>query len=248
MLMFLTAFVLATSLAAVADPLDAQLSDAQMKVAVEQQLRSSDFGRRLIVSVEGHVVTLAGTVPTLWVKRDAIKRTFKVPGVESVASDMTISGAESDAALAEEVGKRIRTYAHYTVYDDLAGNVNKGVVTLTGKVTSGTVDKSAELDELISKVRGVRDINNKIETLPVNPSDDRLRAELVRAIYGGGSLTNYSLADPPIHVIVDRGHVTLIGVVSSEIDRRTAYTNARSVPGTYSVDNQIRIPSELRAR
>ena len=225
-----------------------QMSDGRMKVEVEQQLRSSDFGRRLIVSVEGHVVTLSGTVPTLWAKRDAIKRTLKVPGVESIASDITIAGAESDTALAEEVGKRIRSYAHYTVYDDLTGNVNNGVVTLRGRVTQGTVNKAAELDELISKVRGVRDIENTIQTLAVNPMDDRLRVEIVRAIYSASSFMIYSAADPPVHVIVDHGNVTLVGVVSSEIDRRTAYANARGVPGTFSVDNQIRIPSELRGR
>src|SRR5271170_2937119 len=94
----------------------AQMSDGQMKTEVEQQLRSSDFGRRLIVSVQDHIVRLSGSVPTLWVKRDVIKRTFKVKGVESVVStDITISQAESDALLAVEVGKRIRSYAHYTV-------------------------------------------------------------------------------------------------------------------------------------
>lgn len=226
----------------------AQVSDARMKIEVQDQLRSSDFGRRLVIAVEAHVVTLTGNVPTLWAKRDAIKRTFKVPGVESVVSEIVISQAESDETLAADVGKRIRSYAHYTVVDDLNGNVNKGVVTLTGKVTPGTVNKAEELEELISKVRGVRDIENKIQTLAVNPMDDRLRVAIVNAIYGDPSFQIYSLADPPIHVLVEHGNVTLTGVVASEIDRRKAYANARGVPGAFGVDNQVRIPSELRGR
>jgi hyperosmotically inducible protein len=239
--------VTAATLGAAA-PASAQISDPQMKIEVEQQLRSSDFGRRLVVSVQDHVVRLSGSVPTLWVKRDVIKRAFKVKGVESVVSDMMISQAESDAALAAEVGKRVRTYSHYTVYDDLNGSVRNGVVTLTGKVTSSTVDKAAELDDLIAKVRGVRDIENKIQTLAVNPMDDRLRVAIVNAIYGDPGFQIYSLADPPVHVLVDHGNVTLVGVVASEIDRRKAYANARGVPGAFGVENQLRIPSELGAR
>ena len=56
--------------------------------------------------------------------------------------------------------------------------------------------------------------------LPVSQFDDQLRLRIARAIYSNSSLSMYGLgADPSIHVIVERGHVTLDGVVSNDQDR-----------------------------
>ena len=221
-------------------------SSTQMKADVERQLRGGDFGPRVLVSVAGHEVTLSGSVPTLWAKREAVKRALKVAGVESVLSDLEIGSAENDASLLREVGKRVQRYTHYTVFDDVGVAVKDGVVTIAGRVTPGTVDKAAELDEALSRVRGVKDIRNQLQMLPVDPTDDRIRFDMANRIYSAPSMQTYSMADPPIHIIVEHGRVTLIGVVASELDRRAAYTAARQVAGTFSVDNQIRIPSELR--
>jgi len=46
---------------------------------------------------------------------------------------------------------------------------------------------------------------------------------------------------PPIHVIVKNGHVTLEGVVASEGDKNIAGIQANSVPGVFSVTNNLRI-------
>jgi hyperosmotically inducible protein len=48
-------------------------------------------------------------------------------------------------------------------------------------------------------------------------------------------------AVPSIHIIVDNGHVTLEGVVSNEMDRNIANIRANSVPGVFSVTNNLRV-------
>jgi hypothetical protein len=57
---------------------------------------------------------------------------------------------------------------------------------------------------------------------------------------------NYAIqVNPPIHVVVENGHVTLTGAVNSEIERRKAETVARTTFGVFSVDNQLRLDSVL---
>ena len=70
---------------------------------------------------------------------------------------------------------------------------------------------------------------------------------MARAIYGNPNFWRYGVgAQPSIHIIVERGHVTLTGVVQNEVDR----TLARALAGqfdAFSVTNELRIPSEVTA-
>ena len=53
---------------------------------------------------------------------------------------------------------------------------------------------------------------------------------------------NYRLQiNPPIHIIVNRGHVTLTGVVNSEVERRVAEMSARNAGLAFSVKNELRL-------
>jgi hyperosmotically inducible periplasmic protein len=48
-------------------------------------------------------------------------------------------------------------------------------------------------------------------------------------------------AVPPIHIIVDEGHVTLEGVVSKQMDKQVAEMQAKSVPNVFSVTNNLQV-------
>jgi hyperosmotically inducible protein len=48
---------------------------------------------------------------------------------------------------------------------------------------------------------------------------------------------------PPIHIIVKGGHVTLEGVVDNQADKNEAGIRANSVPGVFSVQNNLRAGS-----
>ena len=45
--------------------------------------------------------------------------------------------------------------------------------------------------------------------------------------------------DYPIHIVVDKGRVTLLGVVDNESDKTVAGMKAREVPGSFAVDNEL---------
>jgi hyperosmotically inducible protein len=216
-------------------------ADRELRAAIQRKL--GDLERQVKVDVKDGGVTLSGTVPSLWAKEEAVRRALSAGRVPNVSSDLVIAKAENDAALAQQVGDRIRTYARYSVYDNLEGRVNNGVVTLTGAVSAP--EKMPEILERVAKVKGVQGINNKAEVLPASQEDDRLRTAIVNAIYRDPAFENYSRADPPIHVIVNNGHVTLVGIVRSQIERIKAESAARSVFGVLAFENKVLLPSEL---
>src|ERR1700722_17255689 len=129
-------------------------SDAPNKADVQQRLKGLDGGPRLTVEVQDGVVTLSGTVPTLWVKDEAVSRARKVNNVQSLVADLMIPKAENDLALAREVFDRIHHYDLYTVYDTVDGRVRNGVVMLVGAVTEPK--KASDILERIAKGRGVQ--------------------------------------------------------------------------------------------
>jgi osmotically-inducible protein OsmY len=49
------------------------------------------------------------------------------------------------------------------------------------------------------------------------------------------------LGDYPLHIIVARGTITLLGVVDSESDKTVAGLRARGVPGAFGVENELTV-------
>jgi len=70
--------------------------------------------------------------------------------------------------------------------------------------------------------------------------DDNLRVSLANTIYSTPTLQKYA-SDPqaPIRIAVKNGNVELHGVVLNDADRQMAYMQARSVPGVFSVKNEL---------
>lgn len=149
--------------------------------------------------------------------------------------------------LAKKVRKELVTLPWYGVFDNLAYEINGSTVTLSGQVVQPSTRKDAE--RRVARLKGVERVVNNIEVLPLSNFDDSIRANTYRAIFGWNSpLFRYGRGvNPSIHIVVARGHVTLEGVVSNEGDRRLAYLMANSVPGVFSVTNNLRNESE-RAR
>ena len=65
---------------------------------------------------------------------------------------------------------------------------------------------------------------------------------MFRAVYGFPPLQKYDMpVIKPIRIIVKGGHVTLEGVVDNETDKNTAGIRANSVPGIFSVKNNLQV-------
>jgi hyperosmotically inducible protein len=219
------------------------LGDPQIKELVEHYLLEEGILKGNVqVQVQGGVVSLSGTVPSAWAKARALELALKVPDVQSVESELTIARGESDGAVGEQIASQIRRYVFYTIYDDIEVAVESGVVTLMGRVTMPF--KVKEIEHLASRVLGVQEVRNKIQVLPTSIGDDRLRETIASLIYRDPLFWDYSIqTNPPIHIIVENGRVTLTGVVRSLVEQRKAESIARSVFGVFSVENRLRVGS-----
>jgi hyperosmotically inducible protein len=195
------------------------------------------------VSVAGGIVTLRGTVPTLWIKQRAIEHTSKVDDVISVVSQLTVPRGESDERIAAQVATKLQRYVFFTIFDDANVGVDSGVVTLTGRVTMPY--KAEAFADLAAHVPGVQEVRNDVRTLPVSRFDDQLRYAVARRIYGDELFVRYAIqGNPPIHVVVEHGKVTLTGIVNSEIERRKAEAIARDTFSVMSVTNKLHVEQE----
>ena len=161
------------------------------------------------------------------------------------ANVATASNEErKDLQVFNDVAKAVNRYAQFTIFDDLDVGVKDGVVTLTGKVTMPY--KRDDIEKRVAKIAGVRQVRDQISVLPVSQFDDELRYRIARSIYRNSNFWNYAaMLNPPIHVIVDRGQVTLTGVVNSEVDRMLARSLATEF-GAFSVTNNLKTDAEVR--
>lgn len=158
------------------------------------------------------------------------------------AQEIQAATAAHDHALANNVAEKVRRYVRYTIFDDVTVGVDNGVVTLSGRVTMPY--KAKDLGRIVSRIEGVREVKNDLTTLPVSIYDDRLRSALAREIYRDPVFSRYAIhVNPPIHIVVERGNVTLTGAVNSTLERQKAEMIARSTFGVFNVENKLRIDS-----
>jgi hypothetical protein len=163
--------------------------------------------------------------------------------------------------MAQDIYKQVVTLPQYGVFDDihfaLKGN---STVILRGEASRPTLKSGCE--NVVKRVEGVKEVVNEIEVLPVSQNDDRIRALTYARIYGNQWLQRYTnnrgggryrspmraaigiTNDPPIgwhaiHIIVKNGNIRLVGVVDTSGDLAIAEMQARSVPGAFTVDNDL---------
>ena len=138
-----------------------------------------------------------------------------------------------------EVQRELLGLTYYTIFDHLAFQIQPGgTVRLLGQVTRPTLKQDAE--RRVKEVRGVEQVVNNIEELPVSPGDDRIRLAIARNIYRTEALERYGFqTQPSIHIIVKNGRVTLEGVVDNEGDKTIAGMKAREVGGVFEVTNNL---------
>lgn len=142
--------------------------------------------------------------------------------------------------IGREVLHELLMLPYYTVWDNLAFKVDGSTVTLLGQVVNPTLKSDAQA--AVKRVEGVTNVVNNIQVLPASPMDDRIRRAEYRAIYGSDGLSKYSWgAVPSIHIVVNNGHVTLVGVVDTQADKQLAEMRAKGVPDVFSVDNQLQV-------
>jgi BON domain-containing protein len=183
-----------------------------------------------------------------------------------LAGAWPLLGADEKSSV-EQIRKELLQLPYYGVFDFLAFSYDKGTVTLMGYAYHSTLKQDAA--RATKRASGVDQVIDKIEELPVSQFDDELRWRTYYAIYrdpflsryapGGGMLWGHShpfgggfhamglrrfpgmepVGDYPLHIIVDHGKITLLGVVDTEGDKTVAGMRAGEVPGSFGVENEL---------
>ena len=161
-----------------------------------------------------------------------------------------------------EIRHELLQLPYYSVFDFLAFKYDKGTVVLMGYAYSPALKEDA--DRAVKRVAGVDSVENRIDQLPPSQMDDDIRWKVYYAIYTDPFLSKYApggallwghrhpfggfyglwdgmepAGDYPIHIIVQRGRVDLMGVVDDEGDKTIAGMKARQIPGSFEVKNDL---------
>lgn len=146
----------------------------------------------------------------------------------------------------QKVFKQLIKLPYYGVFDHISYKVDGNTVYLYGKVNNAVNKKDAERS--VKKVQGVGNVVNQIEVLPLSRFDNSIRYRTLRTFSTrGGSLYRYLQGtNPSVRIIVDRGNITLEGVVASRGDANLANILANQVTGVFSVRNNLHIERDRR--
>ncbi len=221
-------------------------ADQDVASTVRAKLNKGQF-KNVQVNVDANgVATLSGTVTDYENKADADKIVHKVKGVSAVRNEIQVAGPDvPDAQLQKTLIDKISSVSigYGNVFDAISVSVQNGVVTLSGHAHDYPNRDSALA--VASTTPGVKDVIDDISVDPVSPMDWQLRLAVARAVYGFPSLNRYAI-DPekPIRISVQNGHVELYGVVDSKADKDAAGIRANSVPGVFSVENDLQVAGQ----
>jgi osmotically-inducible protein OsmY len=162
----------------------------------------------------------------------------------AVSSAFAQVAERKDLQVFNDIADQVNRYTQLTIFDSISADVSEGRVILSGWVTMPY--KRDDIERRVRKVEGVETVENKIGVLPVSHFDDELRFRIARAIYSHSSFWHYAaMANPPIRIVVNRGHVSLEGVVHSNVDRMLARSLASGF-GAFDVKNGLKTDAEVR--
>ena len=147
---------------------------------------------------------------------------------------------KKEVSLSHEIHRQLGNLPWYNVFDNLQYRVNGSRVTLLGQVVNPVIRVEAE--NAVKNIRGVTQVVDKVQVLPLSPFDNQIRFAEYRSIFSEAALTPYAIEPiPSIRIIVDNGHVTLLGHVGNKMDRELAGIRARMVPNVFSVTNRLHV-------
>src|SRR5258708_801460 len=194
----------------------------------------------ITVAVDDCVATLNGTVDRFTDKQSAERKARHYGALTSVVNRIGVGGPNVPD---QELAKKLATELAYdrtsqgNVFDWFTVDVRSGVVTVAGYAHNPMARDSAL--GIVDTAKGVKDVHNQIEVLPLSGFDDQIRIQAARRIYGGSSFIGSMDPAHPIRIIVDNGHVILEGVVNSSMDKQVAGMKVNGLFGVFSVEKYL---------
>jgi hyperosmotically inducible periplasmic protein len=209
---------------------------------IQKALHGSQF-RNVQVAVDNNgIVTLTGTVDNYQAKVSADQKAHRADHNGAIRNEIQVAGPNvPDQQLQANVIKAVNygLIGYVPVaFQAITVQVQNGAVMLGGHAAGPIAASDAVA--IAENVKGVKDLVDNIQVDPLSPMDDQIRLAEFRAVYSSPFLSQYTI-DPekPIRIQVADGHVTLYGVVDTEAQKNAAGIKANTVPGVFSVTNDI---------
>ncbi len=141
------------------------------------------------------------------------------------------------------VFKELIKLPYYGVFDNLKYKVDGDTVTLYGKVVRPLTKKQAE--DSVEDIKGVRNVINNIQVLPLSGFDDSIRRQTLRTFADRGLYRYLWEPNPSVRIVVDRGRIALEGYVANRGDYNLMNILANGVSGVFSVENNLVVGKEI---
>ena len=172
-------------------------------------------------------------------------------GGQKQHNDAFTAGPQDESDLARKVRHELLMLPYYSIFTDLAFQLNGSVVTLEGACPpEPPYDIKKDAENAVKRIPGVAQVVNNIKELPLSELDWQIRRAEAKAIYGDAQIgTRYGYqALPSIHIIVDNGHVTLEGVVDNQFDDTVIRMRANQVPDVFSVTDNLVVLNQSKKK
>jgi osmotically-inducible protein OsmY len=239
--LFVTMGLLSTGL--MAQTASASRYDQTIQAKVTEELAAKQEFSKVQATTEDGIVTLNGSVDLYQQKLDAAKKVRKTAEVQGVRNLIAVEGKSvSDAELAAQLDRKLYfdRVGYDVAFNYITASVENGNVTLIGEARTQVSADSALA--LTARMPGVKDVFDDIRVAPTSIFDDQIRVKALRAIYRDPVLSRYAI-DParPIRILVDNGHISLDGVVATQMDKNVAGIRANQVFGAFSVKNNLEV-------
>jgi osmotically-inducible protein OsmY len=213
-------------------------SDRDIKHAVEAELKS-DWevdDRDIAVTVNDAVVTLSGSVRSLFQRHEAARSARRVHDVTAVANEIAVrlcdDGKRTDREIAYDIVAGLKLWLPRS-WGNIKPLVQDGHVVLEGSVEWQQQRERAE--DVARGVKGVASVGNSIRVVPLVAADNiKLRIE-------DTFRRDAEVAASRVAVNANGTEVTLRGRVRSWGEREQAQRSAWSAPGVTKVTNNLRV-------
>ncbi|MCH8017097.1 MAG: DUF3313 family protein [Acidobacteria bacterium] len=220
-----------------------------VEASVEAEGIDNETGQRLAVAVRKKVRREGEDVneeATSWDDLRAALDELTIMGIDRFASFWVDTGVarSADPTLSPEqvqlnlraVIRQLNMVGYITAFDYLTASVQGNKVTLGGFTIGLGVKREAE--GRVRTLEWVEEVENNIEQLPLSAGDRRIRADVYSRLAQHVPRT-FSGNRALIRIGVNRGEVTLVGLVESELMKGVAEVQTQTVPLVRSVDNQL---------
>jgi osmotically-inducible protein OsmY len=236
--------LLAMPVAATAQAQDISPDAVEEVVKYKVDKRLIAGGNDIKVDVRDMTIILTGTVATAEDRRRAEEAAMSFDEDYTVDNRLKIEISKmNENQKAYKIAENIRNHAFYNIFDWITVTVKDSTALLKGWVNDPWYKDQFSSEAM--KVPGITTVVDSVKELPLSTRDDQIRRQAARLIYNDPRLEGFAYrADPPIHIIVRNGVVTLMGYVENMDDRSWITNQVLVHTDALDVRNNLRVTAE----